>query len=206
MTHYWTKMKKVDNGAGYWNYLDVTVMKTEDDAETEVGNYTRNYSHFYDTFLPFTQKGRDYALIARSYMLTAVMDLQSGEIIAEEEMQRTEKGYGIGFCPVEFWHPNSDTPGDCWDLDDYDGEWALVAGCVWGDDSSWKVQYLDLSKITEGVEGIVRREDRFGYVELGAKMAKNVDWWPDGDLILPVRARAKVDGGRPRVYSEVDVL
>jgi len=38
-----------------------------------------------------------------------------------------------------------------------------VAGCVWGDDTSWKVQYLDLSRADEGV---LRREERFGYIEL----------------------------------------
>ncbi|HKH93282.1 MAG TPA: hypothetical protein VKA54_15870 [Gemmatimonadaceae bacterium] len=39
----------------------------------------------------------------------------------------------------------------------------FVAGCVWGDDNSWKVQYLDLSR---AAEGILRRDDRFGYIEL----------------------------------------
>lgn len=39
----------------------------------------------------------------------------------------------------------------------------FVAGCIWGDDSSWKLQYLDLSR---AAEGILRREERFGYLEL----------------------------------------
>jgi hypothetical protein len=39
----------------------------------------------------------------------------------------------------------------------------FVAGCVWGDDSAWKLQYLDLSR---AAEGILRREERFGYLEL----------------------------------------
>lgn len=39
----------------------------------------------------------------------------------------------------------------------------FVAGCIWGDDSSWKVQYLDLS---QAAAGVVRREERFGYIEL----------------------------------------
>ena len=39
----------------------------------------------------------------------------------------------------------------------------FVAGCVWGDDSSWKVQFLDLSRAAEGV---LQREERFGYLEL----------------------------------------
>ena len=41
----------------------------------------------------------------------------------------------------------------------------FVAGCLWGDDRSWKVQYLDLSQASSG---IVRREERFGYIELAA--------------------------------------
>jgi hypothetical protein len=43
----------------------------------------------------------------------------------------------------------------------------FVSGCVWGDDSSWKLQYLDLSR---AAEGILRREERFGYLELPDKL------------------------------------
>lgn len=39
----------------------------------------------------------------------------------------------------------------------------FVAGCIWGDDSSWKIQYMDLSEVENG---IVKREERFGYIEL----------------------------------------
>jgi hypothetical protein len=39
----------------------------------------------------------------------------------------------------------------------------FVAGCVWGDDSSWKIEYLDLSKADEGV---LKREARFGYIKM----------------------------------------
>ena len=39
----------------------------------------------------------------------------------------------------------------------------FIAGCYWGDDSSWKIQYLDLSEVEKG---IINREERFGYVEL----------------------------------------
>lgn len=39
----------------------------------------------------------------------------------------------------------------------------FVAGCIWGDDSSWKIQYLDLSQVSDG---IIKRDDRFGYIEL----------------------------------------
>lgn len=61
----------------------------------------------------------------------------------------------------------------CWvwgERREYESGWiklppdhGFVAGCIWGDDSSWKIQYLDLSRIEEG---IIRREERFGYIEL----------------------------------------
>jgi hypothetical protein len=43
----------------------------------------------------------------------------------------------------------------------------FVAGCVWGDDTSWKIEYLDLSKADEG---IIKREARFGYIEMPAHL------------------------------------
>ena len=46
----------------------------------------------------------------------------------------------------------------------------FVAGCVWGDDSSWKIEYLDLRKADEG---IIKREARFGYIELPAHLDLN---------------------------------
>lgn len=39
----------------------------------------------------------------------------------------------------------------------------FVAGCIWGDDSTWKIQYLDLS---EAEKGIIKRDERFGYIML----------------------------------------
>lgn len=45
----------------------------------------------------------------------------------------------------------------------YSGMWGLYSGCVWGDDSSWKMRYVDLSRIDEG---IVKTDERFGYLEL----------------------------------------
>jgi|2_EtaG_2_1085320.scaffolds.fasta_scaffold49541_3 hypothetical protein len=46
-------------------------------------------------------------------------------------------------------------------------EFGLAAGCHWGDDSSWKIQHLDLSKADQG---ILVRSDKFGYIELSDRM------------------------------------
>jgi len=40
----------------------------------------------------------------------------------------------------------------------------FVAGCLWGDDSTWKLQVFDLSR---AAEGILVRSERFGHLQLG---------------------------------------
>ena len=97
-----------------------------------------------------------------------------GEQVRSPRRLAAEEPASNGFCPVGFYVP------DWWDLHDgtklpgsmywrpADGQWpagdfGFVWGCVWGDDSSWKVQYLDLSSVADGV---IRRDDRFGYLKL----------------------------------------
>lgn len=50
----------------------------------------------------------------------------------------------------------------------------FVAGCVWGDDWSWKIQAIDLSRASEGV---IKRDERFDYIWLprGVKLADAID-------------------------------
>lgn len=109
-----------------------------------IGEYERNYSSFFRTFRPFTQGGREYALYSPQYTATRVTELPSCRDLGGEEANPG------GFCPVDYWVAEN-------------GSFGLVAGCFWGDDSSWKVQYLDL---TNASAGSVVRDDRFGYVEL----------------------------------------
>lgn len=91
-----------------------------------------------------------------------------------------------GFCPVGFFvpdwldvHDGSVIPGsEYWNSDDEwpSGEFGFVWGCVWGDDSSWKVQHLDLTGIQSGV---IRRDARFGYVELATDGYRNPCFVPE---------------------------
>ncbi|HZR71400.1 hypothetical protein [Bradyrhizobium sp.] len=123
----------------------------------------------FQTFEPFRQGDRELALISRDYTTTAVLDLTSGEVIAEEARGPN----GNGFCPVGFYVPDwldvldeSFIPGGKhWTADDEwpVGDFGFVWGCYWGDDSSWKVQHLDLSRVQQGV---IARDERFGYIEL----------------------------------------
>lgn len=147
--------------------------------------YERGYAML-QTFEPFRQGGRDYALISRDYTLTAVLDLTTGQVIAEE----ADPDPGGGFCPVGFYvpdwwdvHDGSIIPGSpYWKSSDHEwpsGAFGFVWGCIWGDESSWKVQHLDLRRIADGV---ITREERFGYVELATTPYEppclNPEWRP----------------------------
>jgi hypothetical protein len=160
------------NRPGTWDSTIVEVFRRGPSNEHQkICEFVRHYT-LLGTFEPFRQGNRDFALISRDYTRTAVVDLSTGSVIAEEV---DEPGVhpGAGFCPVGFYvpdwwdiHDGSIIPGsESWNSDREwpRGDFGFVWGCVWGDDSSWKVQYLDLSRIQQG---IVKREERFGYVEL----------------------------------------
>jgi len=164
------------NRPGTWNSTVVEVCRRSASGELEkICEYERNYAML-QTFEPFRQGGRELALISRSYTKTAVLALATGEVIAEEPDEYYDQEQmkpGAGFCPVGFYVPDwwdvndgSIIPGsEHWDADDEwpNGDFGFVWGCHWGDDSSWKVQHLDLSRV---LEGVIARDERFGYVEL----------------------------------------
>jgi hypothetical protein len=72
----------------------------------------------------------------------------------------------------------------------------FVAGCQWGDDSSWKIQYLDLSKVADG---ILNREERFGYIELPSRMTlaeaiEMQDYDPlDNEYYISIAIQKRID-------------
>lgn len=161
---YATRVSRVETEEGTWNTLRVDVLQR---SGTVVTSYTRNHPELYRTFEPFRQGERMLALVSPDYTASSVIDLTTGDVIAREEP------HPGGVCPAGFYVP------DWWDLNDGSilpgsmywnedreapaGGFGFVWGCTWGDDSSWKVQYLDLSEVQDG---ILRRDDRFGYVEL----------------------------------------
>jgi hypothetical protein len=161
-----TRASARKSSGGGWDTLRVDVL---DEAGRVVAAYDRGYPNLYRTFEPFRQGERLLALISSDYTATSVLDLVSGEIIAAEEPSQ------MGFCPVGFYVP------DWWDIHDEtvipgsthwtsdrelpNGDFGFVWGCVWGDDSSWKVQYLDLARVQQGE---ITRDERFGYVELAS--------------------------------------
>jgi hypothetical protein len=78
-----------------------------------------------------------------------------------------------GFCPVEYFipeivewakEPDPKKPGSfIHRTRNTRANVALVAGCYWGDDSSWKIQCFDLSQVESG---IITRDERFGYIAM----------------------------------------
>ena len=165
---YFVRGTRKENRPGTWPSTVVEVFRRASarGEPEKVAEYERNYGMLH-TFEPFRQGDREFALISPQYTGTSVMDLATGGVIAEEPHSST------GFCPVGFYvpdwwdvHDESVIPGsEFWNADCEwpSGEFGFVWGCVWGDDSSWKVQYLDLNGIRDGA---IRRDERFGYVEL----------------------------------------
>ena len=151
VNNYTLKIEKIDNGKGYWSCLKVHIL---DKDGNELGSYDRNYHSLYNTFVPFIKNGKEYALYSKSYTATRVMSLPDCKDLCGEDPSE------FGFCPTDFLIP------DCEKFDipkEFEGNIGFVAGCVWGDDTSWKIQFLDLSKIEDG---IFKRDDRFDYIEL----------------------------------------
>lgn len=150
MTHIFSArvLDKIENRPGSWNSLRVGVF----DHNEQVGEYVRNYPSLYNTFCPFKQGDKWYALYSRDYTGTRVMSLPDCKDLGGEERA------AHGFCPVDLYVPQEDRDGE-----PLKGDFGFVAGCVWGDDTSWKIQYLDLSRASEG---ILVRSERFGYIPL----------------------------------------
>ena len=139
----------------FWETLNISIFQKDENCplSTKIGEYTRNYPNNYRAFHPFMKDGKEYALYSTHYTATQVMELPScKEIAAENPCAR-------GFCPVDFYVPYDPKYG-------INGHFGFVAGCNWGDDHSWKIQYLDLSEIEKG---LIKRDARFGYIHIPSK-------------------------------------
>ena len=137
---------------GVWGTLRVEIVR-EEDGEV-VGSYERNHPSLYDTFCPFRRGGRTFALYSPHYTATRVMELPSCEDLSGEDPSDG------GFCPVDYFVPADRETGEAGDI-------GFVAGCIWGDDTSWKIQALALSDLDQGA---LRRDERFGLIELPTGM------------------------------------
>lgn len=167
-----------------------------------IGGYWRNYGMVAKTFCPFRVGDTWYALYSKDYTATRVARLTD-----TFEDWCGEDPSGAGFCPVEFFVPlkfqNTYTSNgekvsyDVWLDAEYESEtefneeakdkplrWAdfgFVSGCIWGDDSSWKLRHLDLSGIPE--KRLIITE-KFGYWELAGNIRESVRMYGHGRIGL----------------------
>ena len=171
---------------GTWACSSVTIL----DGDIEVGSYKRNYPSFAEeTFEPFELDGIWYALYSRDYTSTRVMKLPECRDVGGEEpdpqgfcpveflvpryrkVRMTQNATGLVTEHLSFELKGEERP-DQPTLDGHEfayGPWlsldtGFVAGCLWRDDSTWKLEVIDLSR---AAEGIITRSARFGHVQLG---------------------------------------
>lgn len=158
---------------GCWDQIVVGVFKDEN----KVGRYIKGYDdNPTKTFQPFVgSDGKDYAVIsATDYTLATVISLPDCRVVCVED----NPSPGYGFCPVEIWIPKlyklKDYPDsgyfsmpteegeDLHSLDIKLPTFAFVQGCVWGDDSSYKLEIYDLRDALNKIS----RLQPFGYLEM----------------------------------------
>ena len=150
---YRTETATRESKPGCWEVMTVSIFK----GDEKIGEYERNYYSLYNTFHPFLFNGKHYSLYSCDYTATRVMTLPDCKDFCGEER------HAWGFCPVSYFVPYyiEENANDM--IFPFQGQHGFVAGCVWGDDTSWKIQHLDLSRLEEG---IIKRTDRFGYIPL----------------------------------------
>jgi hypothetical protein len=181
----------IERGPGVWNTTETPIIDTRK-PEGVLFLYERDYPGR-PPFEPFRQGDRDYALISPHYEETAVVDLEKGAIVAS---------FDEGFCPVGFYVPDwrdvrdgSVVPGSLY-WDDRSDRWpdgtlGFAWGCIWGDDNGWKVQAVNLEKLSEGV---VTLEERWGYLRLDCITDNPADF---------IRVHEGESGSPPRVEFSV---
>jgi hypothetical protein len=208
-----TEVSTVKNKDGAWDSTKVSIFRNE----VLIGEYLRNYpSYAALTFHPFTVGGEWYALYSAHYTAVRVMKLHKDRI----EDWCGQDPTTDGFCPVEIYVPryrsvksSFESGGkthefetyavDCdykteedftADMPEFDSEqytdFGFLCGCVWGDDTSWKILYIDLAGVPNKVLSIT---SKFGYWEMPRSLTLKqcVDmsgWEPDHHWISLTRA------------------
>lgn len=147
LARYSTHATQISQRRDSWSTLRVDIPR---DGEV-IGSCERDYPSLLGTFHPFIgPDGATYARYSPHYTGTRLMRLPGCVDIGGEPPSDE------GFCPADYFAPFDPARG-------LDGTIGFVAGCIWGDDSSWKVRFVDLLRVTEGRLAV---DERFGYLEL----------------------------------------
>jgi len=189
-TPFSVEVSTIKNDEGYWDSNKITIFRND----VLIGEYIRNYGSFSAlTFCPFKVGNEWFALYSAHYTATRVMKLHNDRI----EDWCGEEPSGTGFCPVEIYVPRYRTSKNSYKSDsktheyetytvdcdykteedflkgmpEFDSEhytdFGFVCGCVWGDDTNWKIRYIDLSKIPDKILSIT---EKFGYWQMPGQM------------------------------------
>lgn len=125
----------------------------------KIGEFHRNYFlHGKATFAPFQREGKWYALYSPDYTTIRCMDLEDGC----KDLGGIEPNE-FGICPIEIivpvysTHKFSEGYFRMYYLDipkkqefAY-SKYAITQGCVWGDDSTYKLTVYDISQAHKGI-------------------------------------------------------
>lgn len=214
---------------GVWGSTAVNIF----DGDTWIGSYERNYPGFgAETFEPFEIDGAWYALYSNDYTATRVMSLPDCKDLGGEEpasngfcpvelyVPRYRKATYTNHATGELKEKWSfEARAEAFKLpedNEYDYGWSIgpwlslttgfVAGCVWADDSTWKVQVFDLS---DAAKGKIVRTERFGHIELadGISLADSIDFdrhMPDWELRATIIRRERRDVATGELINPYD--
>lgn len=206
----------VQNRPGTWNSTKVSIYW----GEEKIGEYLRNYSsHAAATFYPFMQDGQWFALYSAEYTALRVMKLHNTSIEDWCGDSASSNGFCPVEVYIPKYHTMTYSytqdgvekefeyvSADC-DVEDTEFAanrkeagykhttyctFAFMCGCVWGDDTSWKIRYIDLTEIKNKKLIIT---EKFGYWEmpdsLTLKQCVSLDCWEPGhDWIKLTRAES----------------
>ena len=177
--------QKVDGKQGCWSVTKVEVRR----GDTLVFEFTRQYPGFaLETTRIFSLGGQDILVYSENYETLNFFNLTKREAIALDDESKKQIH---GFCPTEILVPKFAIEDDIYICDGgITGEFhdfAFVSGCVWGDDSSWKLNILDMRNLLTGevnyVNNLRELKPEWLYSEIppGISLAQCVqlDYWND---------------------------
>lgn len=206
----------VENDPGTWDSTKISIFKDNN----LIGEYLRNYSSFGAmTFYPFEIDSQWYALYSANYTASRVMKLHNDKIEDWCGEDANSNGFcPVEFYVPRFkesFHTMTVDNGthdfSCYYFDtEYkthkefveeeivsispivfrNTNFGFMCGCHWGDDSTWKIRYIDLSKVPEKQLII---EERFGYWEMPRSLTlkQSIDmrsWEPEHQLIELIKS------------------
>jgi hypothetical protein len=195
---------------GSWDSMKVSIYRDEN----LIGEYIRNYSSYAPmTFYPFEMNGEWYALYSAHYTTTRVMKLHEDKIEDWCGEEPQSNGFCPVEYYIPRYNKSCESMTISGELRAFDiyqvdheytspeafvADWktpefvetkfcnfAFMCGCVWGDDTSWKLRYIELA-------GVPNKEllitEKFGYWELPTQSTLRQcinmsSWEPEHDWI-----------------------